>query len=220
MLGSSTIIFGLMGMCLVWAPRNEVTCIVWLRFTPDGVRPVDPLVRRDVHRAGRVLGGDVGRREGELTNLSPGVIVAMALDHTFGAILGQSWWRRDGQAPAGSTARTGTCSPSWSGGRVGRRAGCRRPGKLIGWCRRSIGRGEGHSPEERKRRVGRVQSAEDRSAAPLRSFRHHLELRETEAALAVYQKARRSGGLAAAGGGVARPDRGALGSSSGTMRSS
>ena len=34
MMGSSTIIFGLLGICLVWAPRNEVTCILWLRFTP------------------------------------------------------------------------------------------------------------------------------------------------------------------------------------------
>ena len=34
MLGSSTVIFGLLAMCLVWAPKNEVMCIVWLRFTP------------------------------------------------------------------------------------------------------------------------------------------------------------------------------------------
>ena len=35
MLGSSAIIFGLLAMCLVWAPMNEVVCIVWLRFTPS-----------------------------------------------------------------------------------------------------------------------------------------------------------------------------------------
>src|SRR5262249_45472444 len=35
MLGVSGIIFGLLAMCLVWAPKNEVVCIVWLRFTPS-----------------------------------------------------------------------------------------------------------------------------------------------------------------------------------------
>ena len=34
MLGSSTIIFGLLAMCLVWAPRNEVLCLLWLGFRP------------------------------------------------------------------------------------------------------------------------------------------------------------------------------------------
>ena len=35
MLGSSGVIFGLLAMCLVWAPMNEVVCIIWLRFTPS-----------------------------------------------------------------------------------------------------------------------------------------------------------------------------------------
>src|SRR5262249_21023207 len=34
MLGASTIIFGLLAMCLVWAPRNEVLCLLWLGFRP------------------------------------------------------------------------------------------------------------------------------------------------------------------------------------------
>ncbi len=34
MLGASGAIFGLMSLCLVWAPRNELSCIVFLRFVP------------------------------------------------------------------------------------------------------------------------------------------------------------------------------------------
>src|ERR1700678_3294835 len=35
MLGASGVIFGLLAMCLVWAPMNEVGCIIWLGFTPN-----------------------------------------------------------------------------------------------------------------------------------------------------------------------------------------
>ena len=35
MLGASGVVFGLLAMCLVWAPMNEVVCIVWFRFTPS-----------------------------------------------------------------------------------------------------------------------------------------------------------------------------------------
>ena len=88
MLGSSTIIFGLMGMSLVWAPRNEVTCIIWLRFTPIEV-DLSILWFGAMYIALDVLtGGMSGVLKASLTNLPPGVIVAMALDHTFGAILG------------------------------------------------------------------------------------------------------------------------------------
>ncbi len=88
MLGSSTIIFGLMGMCLVWAPRNEVTCIVWLRFTPMEF-DLSILWFAAMYITLDVLtGGMSGVLRASLTNLSPAVIVAMALDHTVGAILG------------------------------------------------------------------------------------------------------------------------------------
>ena len=88
MLGSSTIIFGLMGMCLVWAPRNEVTCIVWLRFTPMEF-DLSILWFAAMYIALDVFsGGMSGVVKASFTNLSMGVIVAMALDHTIGAILG------------------------------------------------------------------------------------------------------------------------------------
>ena len=88
MLGSSTIIFGLMGICLVWAPRNEVTCIIWLRFSPIEL-DLSILWFAAMYITLDVLtGGMSGVLRASLTNLSPAVIVAMALDHTVGAILG------------------------------------------------------------------------------------------------------------------------------------
>jgi membrane associated rhomboid family serine protease len=35
LLGASAIIFGLLAICMVWAPKNEVTCVVFWRFVPD-----------------------------------------------------------------------------------------------------------------------------------------------------------------------------------------
>ena len=52
--------------------------------------------------------------------------------------------------------------------------------------------GEAAAEEEGRGQAERVRSVEDRAAAALRALRQHLELGETEAALAVYQKARRS----------------------------
>ena len=34
MLGASGVVFGLMAMCLVWAPRNELQCIFLFRIIP------------------------------------------------------------------------------------------------------------------------------------------------------------------------------------------
>jgi membrane associated rhomboid family serine protease len=33
-LGASGVIYALLAMCLVWAPRNELNCVVWFRFAP------------------------------------------------------------------------------------------------------------------------------------------------------------------------------------------
>ena len=38
MLGSSGVIFGLLAMCLVWAPLNEVVCLVWFRLDRKSTR--------------------------------------------------------------------------------------------------------------------------------------------------------------------------------------
>jgi hypothetical protein len=192
MLGSSTIIFGLMGMSLVWAPRNEVTCIIWLRFSPIEL-DLSILWFGAMYIALDVLtGGMSGVVRASLTNLPPGVIVAMALDHTFGAILGiivgaamvklhlvdcENWdlfavmERRTGR-PRDKEPRT------------------KRANRLVS--------SEYRPREKRKSRrsdksgSGGVQSVEDRSTALVHSMRHHLEVGEPEAALAVYHKARRS----------------------------
>jgi membrane associated rhomboid family serine protease len=192
MLGSSTIIFGLMGMSLVWAPRNEVTCIIWLRFTPIEL-DLSILWFGAMYIALDVLtGGMSGVLKASLTNLPASVIVAMALDHTFGAILGiivgaamvklhlvdcENWdlfavmERRTGR-PKDKEPRT------------------RKAARLVS--------SEYRPKEKRQSRrsdragSGGVESVEDRSTALLRSMRHHMELGEPEAALAVYHKARRS----------------------------
>ena len=88
MMGSSTVIFGLLAICLVWAPRNEVTCILWLRFTPMEI-DLSILWFAVLYIAMDVLtSGMSGVVMAHLTDRSTGLIVALALDHTFGAILG------------------------------------------------------------------------------------------------------------------------------------
>jgi membrane associated rhomboid family serine protease len=192
MLGSSTIIFGLMGICLVWAPRNEVTCIIWLRFSPIEL-DLSILWFAALYIALDVLtGGMSGVLKASLTNLSTGVIVAMALDHTFGAILGmvvgaamvklrmvdcENWdlfavmERRTGR-PKSKEPRTKKADRLVSSEY--------RPREKRGSKRKDKGGSSGD------------RSVEDRSAALLRTMRQHLELAEPEAALAVYQKARRA----------------------------
>jgi membrane associated rhomboid family serine protease len=190
MLGSSTIIFGLMGMCLVWAPRNEVTCIVWLRFTPMEF-DLSILWFAALYIALDVFSGGLsGVLRASLTSLSPGVIVAMELDHTFGAILGI--------LVGAAMLKLGWVDcENWD---------------LFAVLERRTGRPKGHETKTRKskRRLdsvyrmpeklrgkknkgrGGARSLEDPSAVALRALRGHLELGETEVALAVYQKARRS----------------------------
>ena len=191
MLGSSTIIFGLMGMCLVWAPRNEVTCIVWLRFTPMEF-DLSILWFAALYIALDVFSGGLsGVMRASLTNLPPMVIVAVELDHTFGAILGiaagaamlklgwvdcENWdlfavlERRTGK-PKGSDTKTKKS---------------RRMGSSDDRLR------EKPRAKKKERGRGEARSPEDHAAGVLRALRGHLELGETEAALAVYQKARRS----------------------------
>ncbi len=65
-----------------------MTCIVWLRFTPMEF-DLSILWFAAMYIALDVFsGGMSGVVKASFTNLSMGVIVAMALDHTIGAILG------------------------------------------------------------------------------------------------------------------------------------
>jgi membrane associated rhomboid family serine protease len=191
MMGSSTVIFGLLAICLVWAPRNEVTCILWLRFTPMEI-DLSILWFAVLYIVMDVLtSGMSGVVMAHLTDRPAGVIVALALDHTFGAILGfvvgvmflkfkrvdcENWdlfavlEKRTGQSR--KQARRAKRAP--------------RP-VAVEYAPRPKAR-------EKRREKGKsvVRSVEDPSAAALRTFRQHLELGEVEAALAVYQKWSRS----------------------------
>ncbi len=191
MMGSSTVIFGLLAVCLVWAPRNEVTCILWLRFTPMEI-DLSILWFAVLYIAMDVLtSGMSGVVMAHLTDRSTGVIVALALEHTFGAILGfvvgvlfLKFKRVD-------------CE-NWDLFAVlEKRAGqSRKQAKRAKRPPRPVAVEYASRPKtgEKRREKGKssVRSVEDPSAAALRMFRQHLELGEVEAALAVYQKGTRS----------------------------
>ena len=191
MLGSSTIIFGLMGICLVWAPRNEVSCIVWLRFTPMEF-DLSILWFAAIYIALEVFSGGLsGVVKASLTNLSPAVIVAIELDHTFGALLGI--------LVGAAMVKLGWVDcENWDLFAVlERRAG--RPKGSETMTRKSkrrmsseYGRPEKGRPKKKDKGRGGAASPEDHSSAALRALRHQLELGETEVALAVYRKARGS----------------------------
>jgi membrane associated rhomboid family serine protease len=191
MLGSSTIIFGLMGMCLVWAPRNDVTCIVWLRFSPMEF-DLSILWFAAMYIALDVFSGGLsGVLRANLTSLSPGVIVATELDHTFGAILGilvgaamlKLGWVDCENWDLFAVLQRRTGRPK------GRETKTRKSKRLMSSDYRMS---EKRRARKKDKGRGGAQSLEDRSAVALRALRGHLELGETEAALAVYQKARRS----------------------------
>jgi membrane associated rhomboid family serine protease len=191
-LGSSAIIFGLLAMCLVWAPRNEVLCIVWLRLTPMEIE-LSILWFAVLYIGLDVLGaGMSGVVMANLTDRPGGLILALVLDHAFGALLGfvlavvllkVKWVDcEDWDLFALIQGRTGRSR------RQSRRTKPVRRLVSSEWAPRSPPRAR------RKRRDGSppVRSVEDRSAAALRAMSHHLELGEVEAALAVYRKASRS----------------------------
>lgn len=191
--GTATI-YGLIGMCLVWAPRNEVACIVWLRFAPMEF-DISILWFAAMYIALDVFtGGLSGVLRASLTDLSPGVIVAMALDHTFGAILGIVL------AAAMLKLRWVDCE-NWDifavmGRRAGRPKGSKtrkssskRAERLLAGGSRATAKSRAGKKDRGQEKTG---SGEDRQAAALRALRGHLEMGEIEAALAVYRKARRS----------------------------
>jgi len=188
MLGASGIILGLLAMCLVWAPKNEVLCIVWFRFTPS-VFDLSILwfvafyIFLDVVTAG--LKGVV---MANVLEHSSGAIVALALDHSLGAVLGfvlavvllkldlvdcENWdlfaVLQGRQGKSKKQARKSTVRAHRVSVEFDRPAGAKKKRKAKGV-------------------ESRVKSVEDASAAALRRMRLHLELGEVEAALAVYKK--------------------------------
>ena len=192
MLGSSGVIFGLLAICLVWAPMNEVVCIIWLRFTPS-VFDLSILWFAAGYIVLDVLSSSLtGVVMASVLDRSTGAILAVVLDHTSGAILGfilgvallkldwvdcENWdlfavlEGRKGQSRA-----------------TAKRAISRRPMVSSEFRRKS---------EDKRKRKGKKEgpkltSMEDAGAVALRAMRLHLELAEVEAALAVYNKSTRS----------------------------
>ena len=192
MLGSSGVIFGLLAMCLVWAPLNEVVCIIWLRFTPN-VFDLSILWFAAGYIALDILSSSLtGVVMATVLNRSTGAILAVVLDHTAGAILGfilgfallrldwvdcENWdvlavlEGRKGQSKAAA-----------------KREKSRRPMVSSEFRRKS----DATRKRKGKKEKPKITSMEDAGAVALRAMRLHLELAEVEAALAVYNKSSRN----------------------------
>jgi membrane associated rhomboid family serine protease len=192
LLGSSGVVFGLLAMCLVWAPKNEVVCILWLRFTPTVFDAPIVLFAAGYIALDVLTSGLTGVLMANVTNRSLGAILAIVLDHSVGALLGfvvavvllkckwvdcENWdlfavmEGRQGKSKAAAgraKARTHLVSAEY------------RDSKAL------------KSKKKGKKVKVPVSSIEDAAAVALRTMRRHLELGEFEAAVAVYQKSSRS----------------------------
>ncbi len=191
-MGSSAVIFGLLAMCLVWAPRNEVNCILWLRFTPMDL-DLSILWFAVLYIVLDVLtSGMSGVIRAALTDHSSGVIVALALEHTLGAILGLVL------GVALLKFKLVDCE-NWDlfavlEGRAGlsrkQASKLARPSRPV-----SVEYATSTKANAKSKRRGKggptVRSVEDPSAAALRAMRQHLELGDVEVALAAYRKSSR-----------------------------
>ncbi len=191
MLGASGIILGLLAMCLVWAPKNEVLCIVWFRFTPS-VFDLSILWFVALYIVLDVLTtGMTGVVMATLLDHSTTAIVALALDHSIGAVLGfvlavvllrldlvdcENW-----DLFAVLQGRQGKSK------KQSRKSRVRERRVAVEFDRPSGAR----KKRPAKGAASRVKSVEDAPAAALRRMRLHLELGEVEAALAVFKKSSR-----------------------------
>jgi membrane associated rhomboid family serine protease len=177
-LGASGAIFGLLAMCLVWAPRNEIQCIAIFRLLPmDFDFPILGFVAFYVGMEVFFLAVGGFRHSSELAHVVGavlGFLLACVL-LKFNLVDCENWDLfaildgRQGQTKA-QARKT--------------RAAARRP------------TGDRDRPARPKRKAKRaeqgVESIEDASGRALRTMRLHLEMGEIEAALAVHEKSSRS----------------------------
>jgi membrane associated rhomboid family serine protease len=192
MLGSSGVIFGLLAMCLAWAPMNEVVCIIWLRFTPS-VFDVSILWFAAGYIALDIVSSSLtGVVMASVLDRSTGAILAAILDHTAGALLGFI------VAVVLLKNKWVDCE-NWDifavlEGRKGQSKAAARKAKARSVLVSSEYRRKNDSKRKRKARKADapVTSVEDAGAVAVRTLRLHLELGEVEAALAVYKKSSRS----------------------------
>jgi membrane associated rhomboid family serine protease len=190
-LGSSNVIFGLLAICLVWAPRNEVICIVWLRFTPMEF-DLSILWFAVLYIAMDVLtSGMSGVIMANLTDHSSAVLLTVALAQTVGALLGFV------VGVAMVKLKLVDCE-NWDLFAVleGRAGMTKKKAARLKRPKRPVAVEFAPPPKKKSKRVEKGRSAphsvEDLSAAVLRAMRQHLEIGEVESALAVYRKATRS----------------------------
>ncbi len=179
-LGASGAIFGLLAMCLVWAPRNEIQCVVIFRLLPmDFDIPILGFVAFYVGMEVFFLALQGFRRSSELA-------------HVGGAVLGFVL------AVALLKLKLVDCE-NWDlfavlDGRQGQTKAQAR--KTRAASRRVMVEHDRPAKAKRKRKASgtepAVKSIEDAGAQALRTMRLHLEMGEFEAALAVYQHSSRT----------------------------
>ncbi len=177
MLGASGAIYGLLAMCMVWAPRNEIHCLLFLRTVPMDV-DLSILWFAALYIGMSVL--EFGMR---------GFSISGAMSHVNGAILGS------GLAVALFKLKLVDCE-NWDifavmEGRQGesKKQAKKRRSMMVRPASDRDRLTTGTKPKTKKKRGPRpVTSIEDSSAGALRTLRLHLEMGELEAALAVYKK--------------------------------
>jgi membrane associated rhomboid family serine protease len=181
MLGASGAISGLLAICLVWAPRNDVHCLAFFRIVPSNL---DLSVLWFV---AFYICLDC------LEFALDGFSISGAMAHLGGTVLGFG-------IGALLLKRDLVDCENWDlfavmAGRHGdpKKAAQKRQATTV----RPMGektRLPGNEPRKKKtaKKSGRkpVKSIEDKSAAALRTLRLHLEMGEIEAALSVYKTSR------------------------------
>jgi membrane associated rhomboid family serine protease len=180
MLGASGVVFGVMAMCLVWAPRNELQCIFLFRIIP-----VDfdvPILSVAVFYIGMEV----------LFLAVKSLAISSELAHCSGALLGF------GLGVLLLKFHWVDCE-NWDLFAVleGRQGQSKQEAKKARESRRLVSVKFAPPAKAKKKRSAKgkapqVRSVEDPSAAALRTVRLHIELGEVEAALEVYKKSSRS----------------------------
>ena len=180
MLGASGVVFGVMAMCLVWAPRNELQCIFLFRIIPvEFDLPI-------LSVAAFYIGMEV------LFLALKGMAVSNELADCGGAILGFAL------GVLLLKFRFVDCE-NWDIFAVleGRQGQSKQEAKKAKASRRLVSvefapRAKAKKKRSAKGKAQGARSVEDPSAAALRAMRLHVELGEVEAALDVYRKSSRS----------------------------
>jgi membrane associated rhomboid family serine protease len=189
-LGASPVIFGLLGMCLIWAPKNDVKCYLFIRFAPI---EIDLSV---LWFAVLYLGLDVltaglsGVVMANVANSTTSVILAVVLNQSAGALIGI--------VLAIALLKLGLVDcENWDlfavlEGRQGKSKQQARRGKaarhLVSTSYEPAPTAKGRSRSKSRRSARPVNSIVDPATEALRTFRQHLDFGEAEAALEVYKK--------------------------------